>query len=240
MARRQYYLISTLLLCSSAAIAQEPTNEEAPTPSWFRLDSDSLGLQLWVGAVHSIGPIDIASNIYATSDTFAELDVGPTFSTGSVVRLTASPMIGIGFNWSEQRASTLVPQLLTILDSDFHYFESWAQLFMYSAFTDGADNIFYTRDFLLGKITEDFHFGVQVEATFVVNNEQDLLSLPVGGRTNVAYGENNLLGLFLGYETQESARQIPTGTFHTDPTGELVENTTERALVGRFTFIRTW
>ncbi len=45
-------------------------------------------------------------------------------------------------------------------------------------------------------------------------------SLPVGGRVNLAYGKNNTLGLFLGYETK-----APDGV---DGIG------------GRFTFIRTW
>ncbi len=214
--------------------------EEEGTPGWFRLDSDGLGLQLWVGATHSLGPVDIASDIYVDSGTFAEFDIGPAFSFGP---LALTPMVGIGFDWSEQRATTLIaPQLFTILDLDFIYFESWIQGFLYSPFTEGADNDLYTRNFLLAKLSDDFHVGPQMEATLALNNDRDTLSsLPVGGRINLAYGENNLLGLFLGYETQEDARQVPDGTATVDPvTGEPVDGTTERALVGRFTFVRTW
>jgi hypothetical protein len=214
--------------------------EEDGIPGWFRIDSDGLGLQLWVGATHSLGPVDIASDIYVDSGTFAEFDIGPAFSFGP---LALTPMVGIGFDWSEQRATSLIaPQLFTILDLDMIYFESWIQGFLYSPFTEGADNDLYTRNFLLAKLSDDFHIGPQMEATLALNNDRDTLSsLPVGGRINLAYGENNLLGLFLGYETQEDARQVTDGSETVDPvTGETVEGTTERALVGRFTFVRTW
>jgi len=226
---------------AAAPAAGEPAeDEEEGIPGWFRIDSDGLGLQLWVGATHSLGPVDLASDIYVDSGTFAEFDIGPAFSFGP---LALTPMVGIGFDWSEQRATTLIaPQLFTILDLDMIYFESWIQGFLYSPFTEGADNDLYTRNFLLAKLSDDFHIGPQMEATLALNNDRDTLSsLPVGGRINLAYGENNLLGLFLGYETQEDARQVADGTVTVDPvSGEPVEGTTERALVGRFTFVRTW
>ena len=49
----------------------------------------------------------------------------------------------------------------------------------------------------------------------------EVTSLPVGGRVNIAYGEKNTLGIFLGYETESD--------------GDLAD-----AIAGRFTFIRAW
>jgi hypothetical protein len=222
---------------AAAPAAGEPAeDEEEGIPGWFRIDSDGLGLQLWVGATHSLGPVDLASDIYVDSGTFAEFDIGPAFSFGP---LALTPMVGIGFDWSEQRATTLIaPQLFTILDLDMIYFESWIQGFLYSPFTEGADNDLYTRNFLLAKLSDDFHIGPQMEATLALNNDRDTLSsLPVGGRINLAYGENNLLGLFLGYQTQRDARVVDTGEVDAAGLPVLAE---DRALVGRFTFVRTW
>jgi len=228
-------LSATIVALSATTSAQEPAPpEDESIPGWFRVDHDLLALQLWVGAVHSLGPVDVATDIYVNSGTFGEFDIGPTFSFGPLI---LTPMAGIGFDWSEQRAVTVVaPQLFTILNLDPIYFESWIQVFVNSAFTEGADNNLYTRNFLLLKVTDDFHIGPQAEATIALNNDRDLLiSEPVGGRINLAYGENNLLGLFLGYETQEAARQVEIGV---DESGEPI--VAERGLAGRFTFIRNW
>jgi len=223
-----------------AAPAEAPaaSEEEGGIPGWFRIDSDGLALQLWVGATHSVGPVDIATDIYVDSGTFGEFDIGPSFSFGP---LALTPMAGIGFDWSQQKAVSLIaPQLFTILDLDPIYFESWIQVFLNSPFADGADNDFYTRDFLLLKATEDLHIGPQIEATIALNNKDardKVGSLPIGGRINLAYGANNTLGLFLGYETQKNARTVDTGELDANDVPIVAD---DRALVGRFTFVRTW
>ena len=63
--------------------------------------------------------------------------------------------------------------------------------------------------------------GPQVEVgTIGLGDEGGLSSMVVGGRANVGYGENNTLGVFVGFETQKGE----------DETG----------LTGRMTFVRTW
>ena len=229
-------IICALLTIPSIAFAEDVAakdKEEEETAGWFRLDSDALGLQLWAGAVHSVGPVDIASNIYVNSENFGELDIGPAFSFGSVSLL---PMAGIGFDWSDQRAVTIIaPQLFSIIDTRYLYFESWVQFFFNSVFEESAlgpgDDIFYTRNFLLYKMTEQVSVGPQAELTAVLNDGDNgnVVSFPVGGRINLGYGENNILGLFLGYETEKQARKR-----------EVESSVHDHGLVGRFSFIRFW
>jgi hypothetical protein len=168
--------------------------------------------------------------------TFAELDVGVSYAIGPVSLL---PMAGIGFDFGEmtddngtpddpdddttiepQATYIIAPQLFTIVDTQWVYFESWIQTFFNDVFIDGGTDYLYTRNFILVKPLEFFAVGPQIELTYEFNNPSDedekLASLPIGGRVNVGYGENNTLGLFLGYDVQ--AEQ----------------------LAGRFTFVRTW
>src|SRR5688572_21891352 len=45
--------------------AEEAAEEEdGGVPSWMRMDSDSLKLQLWFGATHDVGGVGIATDIY--------------------------------------------------------------------------------------------------------------------------------------------------------------------------------
>lgn len=197
--------------------------EEGSDPEgWFRIDSDGLGLQLWVGATHDVG-FDLATDIYVDSGTFAEFDIGPALTVSDEVLLI--PMAGIGFDWSAWQATTLIaPQLFTYLDFNPVYFESWIQAFLTSPFIDSGDNNLYFRNFLLFSLIPDWSIGPHVEFTLALNNDRDTLaSMQVGGATGINYGKNNQLLLFLGAETQDAAQ---------GPDGEM--------LVGRFTFVRTW
>ena len=48
------------------ASAQEPPEaaaEEPGVPGFFRMDADKYGLQLWAGATHSIGEVQIYSDV---------------------------------------------------------------------------------------------------------------------------------------------------------------------------------
>ncbi|MBN1655508.1 MAG: hypothetical protein JXA30_17205 [Deltaproteobacteria bacterium] len=227
-----YLLFLLIAMASLPAGAQEsqettaqPRQEEKSNPSgYFRVDTDILSTQLWAAATYDLGSgIGLASDIYVVG-TFAELDLGVAFSIGPVSLL---PMAGIGFEFGEgdddaptepQVASLIAPQLFTIVDSSWLYFESWIQIFFNEVFIDGATDSFYTRNFLLVKTFDFIAIGPQVEITYEFNNAagDELASLPLGGRVNVGYGENNTLGLFLGYDLK--AEQ----------------------LAGRFTFIRIW
>lgn len=222
---------------------EEPVEpEDEGVAGWFRIDSDALSLQLWVGATHSLGPVDIATDVYVTSGAFGEFDIGPVFTFGPV---SLTPMAGIGFDWSDRRTVTLIaPQLFSIVSAGPIYFESWIQLFFNSIFeeahTPGADT-FYTRNFLLLKLSEQFGIGPQMEATVALNDAagDGLLSLPVGGQVGLGYGKNNTLGLFLGYETEEEARTFDREALDEDG-AVLGSYEHDHGLVGRITFIRTW
>ncbi len=208
---------------------EAPAEAEEAVAGWFRVDTDSLGTQFWLGATHRVGGIDLASDIYVVG-SFAEFDIGPAFSFGN---LAVTPMIGIGFDFATTDVASLIaPQLFTIYELDKIYFESWIQLFLNDMFAEGSEDIAYTRNFLLYKLSDTVALGPQVEVSYRINDfegdmaagidpfDTGVVSLPIGGRLNLGYGKNNTLGLFVGYET------------------EAAEGAD--AVAGRFTFVRTW
>ena len=198
--------------------------EESSVSGWFRTDTDSLGTQIWFGASHSpsfLGSLSLDTDIYVV-DTFGELDVGigiPVVDSDSL-SLSFLPMIGIGFDYAAPNgpSSLIAPQLFTYLTAGSIYFESWIQGFFNSPFDYGDDSI-YTRNFLLLSLNDTLSVGPQVEVTLDLTNG-GLGGLAPGLRANVAYGENNTLGVFVGFETQKED----------DDTG----------ITGRMTFVRTW
>ena len=68
---------------ADAAPVDGEEEEEGGTSGWFRIDTDGLQTQFWVGATHSVGSFDIASDIYVVG-SFAEFDIGPSFSIGNL------------------------------------------------------------------------------------------------------------------------------------------------------------
>jgi len=222
-------------LAAPAALAQDAPAEtvtDAPgedegTPAWFRLDTDGLATQFWVGATHDLGAFKLASDIYVVGTT-AELDLGPSIAIGDA--LTLIPMAGIVFDFAaDKRKPTylVAPQLFTYLTLGKIYFESWIQSFLASPFADDdpttADdgNTLYTRNFLLINPVEGFGFGPHMEATWALNDAagDGLASMILGGAVQVEYGKNNILLLALGYDTKQE-------------TGDRIG--------GRFTFVRVW
>lgn len=226
---------------------EEMAAEEASSASgWFRTDTDSLGTQIWVGASHSpsfLGNLSLDTDIYVV-DTFGELDVGigiPVVDSDSM-SLSFLPMAGIGFDYASANGPSLLiaPQLFTYLTAGSIYFESWIQVFLESPFvgegeevgheivgnkvehtidpTSAADS-FYTRNFILYSLNETLSVGPQLEVGLDLT-EGGLSSLVPGLRANVAYGENNTLGVFVGFETQKEDE--------------------DTGITGRMTFVRTW
>ncbi|WP_438010207.1 hypothetical protein WME89_17080 [Sorangium sp. So ce321] len=217
----------------------EPKAEESPIASWFRFDADNLGLQLWAGAAHQLGPISLSSDIYITPLLgTAEFDIGPAFTAGPV---TINPMIGFAFNFQTQQPAALVaPQLFTYIDVKPVYFESWILGSFSSMFNESIQNYFYSRDFLLFYPTDDFGIGPHLELTIDANevvtavddpttvgvdegvvDDTGLSSLQLGGVIGLNYGTGNKLLLYLGYETQK-------------------ESQLNDKLAGRFTFIHNF
>ena len=205
---------------------EEMAEEESSSASgWFRTDTDGLGTQIWFGASHSpsfLGSLSLDTDIYVV-DTFGELDVGigiPVVDSDTM-SLSFLPMVGIGFDYAAPNgpSSLIAPQLFTYLTAGSIYFESWIQGFFNSMFDEDAGDSFYTRNFVLLSLNDTLSVGPQIEVTLDLT-EGGLGSMVVGGRANVAYGENNTLGVFVGFETQKGD----------DDTG----------ITGRMTFVRTW
>ncbi len=212
---------------------EDMAEEEASGASgWFRTDTDSLGTQIWVGASHSpdfLGSLSFDTDIYVVG-TFGELDLGlgiPVVASESL-ELTFLPMVGIGFDYAaaDGPSSLIAPQLFTYLTAGSIYFESWIQGFFNSPFDYGDDSL-YTRDFILYSVNDTIAIGPQVEATIGLGDEGGLSSLVVGARANVGYGENNTLGIFVGFETQPQE----------DDEGNEIEQT---GITGRMTLFREW
>ena len=198
--------------------------ESSSASGWFRTDTDSLGTQIWVGASHSpsfLGGLSLDTDIYVVG-TFGELDVGlgiPVVDSDSL-SLSFLPMVGIGFDYAAPNgpSSLIAPQLFTYLEAGSIYFESWIQGFFNSPFDYGDDAI-YTRNFLLLSLNDTLSVGPQVEVTLDLTNG-GLGGLAPGLRANVAYGENNTLGVFVGFETQKEDE--------------------DTGITGRMTFVRSW
>ena len=205
---------------------EEMAEADSSTSGWFRMDTDSLGTQLWVGASHSpsfLGSLSLDTDIYVV-DTFGEFDLGigiPVVDSDSL-SLSFLPMVGIGFDYAAPNgpSSLIAPQLFTYLTAGSIYFESWIQGFFNSMFDEDAGDSFYTREFILYSLNDTVAIGPQVETTLDLGDDGGLSSFVVGGRVNLGYGENNTLGLFVGYEVEKGD----------DDTG----------ITGRMTFVRTW
>lgn len=220
--------------------------EESDISGWFRTDTDSLGTQIWFGGSYPLGSVSIDSDIYVVG-TFAEFDlgVGIPVADSESLSLTLLPMVGIGFDYESANgpSSLIAPQLFTYLTAGSIYFESWIQGFFNTPFNEDGQVVnheiedksgkhtveddliidsIYTRDFILYSVTDNIAIGPQVEATIELGDDGGLSSLIVGGRINMAYGEDNTLGLFVGVETQ------------------MEEDSEDTGLTGRMTFVRTW
>jgi hypothetical protein len=145
--------------------------------------------------------------------------------------LSINPAVGIvvDFGHNVERPTGLVaPQLFIILEAGAVYFESWIQFFFQDLFAKDyapARDYLYNRDFLLVVLNRYFAIGPQFEIDLTFHNAggDSIASLPFGGRMNLSFGDGNVLGVFLGYEFDKTAKGP-------DASG----------LTGRFTFHRYW
>ena len=218
-------------LACPMAVAQDVPVEPSDAGSvvgWLRIDLDRHGLQPWVGAAYRLGETaDLNADVYMR-DVSARYDLGVTFYLGP---LSLNPALGLvmDFHPEVMRCTGLTaPQLYTILEIGSVYFESWIHFHFNDLFAPDdapARDYFYTRNFLLFVLSRQMAIGPQIEAdTTFRNSGGDLLaSLSLGGRVNLGFGPGNVLGAFLGYELDDSARGPNAG-----------------ALAGRFTFLRYW
>ncbi len=210
----------------AAATPLVATPPEPPPPGYLRLEDDYLsGLQVYAGVTYPLSnSFGLTSGIYVaenypalsvgnanTPPTLAqswwsEFDIGPTLTLGPVaITLEA----GIAFDWAAKRAIALnSPQLYTTVDISKVHFESWIWTILYSPFNTPTNDYIHTRNWLLYKLTGAFSAGPELEFNINLNDKygkNGLVSLPLGGRVELAFGANTI-ALFLGYQTDKDSR----------------------------------
>ena len=226
-----YRFILILVIVSIVAIASfsvqaesdenELASEKSNIPGWFRVDTDSLGTHFLIGATHSVDGISLESNIFI-DDTIGEFDFGVSIPAvkGNSFSITLLPMLGLGFDYAAPDGPLAIyPHLFIFMPAGNLFFKSWTIGTLYSVFDEDTSNELYTRNYLTYSLNKTLAIGPQVEAV-LVGNSVGLVSFVVGPRINIGYGENNTLGILVGYDTKKAEEQ--TG------------------LTGRLSFTRRW
>ena len=211
------------------AIEEKPMEEKPKITGWFQIDVDSLGPYFLIGASHPLGGgISFDSNIYVNGNPgpdgstqyLGEFDMGVSFPViaNDSMALLLTPMLGVGFNYaSADGPYALYPQIFAILPAGKIFGFHWTIGTVKSIFDDKSLNGLYNRNYLTYALNDIVAVGPQFET---VLEGSKLLFLNFGGRLNINYGENNTLGLYVGYETKKGE----------DETG----------LTGRMNFTRRW
>ena len=179
--------------------AAAPEADDGMT-AWFRVDADALGTQFWAGGSHPLGPVGLAVNGIMLG-AIGEMDVGLDLRAGGV---RVVPVVGMSFDFANENAKGITaPRVITTFAGGPIYFESWLQLTFDSPFEETAADLFYTRNFLLFRAADWIAIGPQLELTYQLNHEKEVVSLPIGGHLELRHGEKNRLSFFLGYDTDE-------------------------------------
>ena len=189
--------------------------EKSRIPGWFRVDTDSLGTHFLIGATHSVGGASLESNIFI-DDTVGEFDLGVSIPAvkGEGFSITLLPMIGLGFDFAVPDGPLAIyPHLFIFMPAGNLFFKSWTISTLYSVFDEDRSNELYTRNYITYSLNKTVAIGPQVEAV-LVGNSVGLVSFVVGPRINIGYGENNTLGILVGYDTKKAEE-------HTGLTGRL-------------------
>ncbi len=207
--------------------------EEKPNISgWFQIDIDSLGPYFLIGASHPLGDgISFDSNIYVNGNPgidgsrkyLGEFDMGISFPViaNDSMALLLTPMLGIGFNYATPDGPyALYPQIFAILPAGKIFGFHWTISTLSSIFDDESLNELYNRTYFTYALNDTVAIGPQFESVLGLGGDGGLWVLNFGGRINIGYGENNTLGIYVGYETKKEEGQ--TG------------------LTGRMNFTRRW
>ena len=226
-----YKFPSILIIVGIVAIASfsvqaesdesEAAPEKSPVPGWFRVDTDSLGTHFLIGATHSVGGLSLESNIFI-DDTIGEFDLGVSIPAvkGEGLSLILLPMVGLGYDFAAPDGPLAVyPHLFVFMPAGNLFLKSWTIGTLYSLFDEDKSNEVYTRNYFTYSLNKTLAIGPQVEAV-IVGGGVGLVSFVVGPRINIGYGENNTLGILVGYDTEKKEEQ--TG------------------LTGRLSFTRRW
>ena len=199
----------------------EMAAEKPRIPGWFRVDTDSLGTHFLIGATHSVGGVSLESNIFI-DDTIGEFDLGVSIPAvkGDSFSLTVLPMLGLGYDFAAPDGPLAIyPHLFIFMPAGNLFFKSWTIGTLYSVFDEDRSNELYTRNCITYSLNKTVAVGPQVEAV-LVGNSVGLVSLVIGPRINIGYGENNTLGILVGYDTKKVEEQM--------------------GLTGRLSFTRRW
>ena len=218
-------IISIVAIASFSVQAEsdegETAAEESHIPGWFRVDTDSLGTHFLIGATHSVGGLSLESNIFI-DDTIGEFDLGlsiPAVKSDNF-SVTLLPMLGLGYDFAAPDGPLAIyPHLFVFIPAGKFFLKSWTIGTLYSVFDEDKSNEVYTRNYITYSLNKILAIGPQVEAVFV-GGGVGLVSFVLGPRINIGYGENNTLGILVGYDTKKED----------DQTG----------LTGRLSFTRRW
>jgi len=199
----------------------EAAAEESHIPGWFRVDTDSLGTHFLIGATHFVGGLSLESNIFI-DDTIGEFDLGVSIPAvkGEGLSVTLLPMLGLGYDFaSPDGPLAIYPHLFVFMPAGKLFLKSWTIGTLYSVFDEDRNNEVYTRNYITYSLNKTFAIGPQIEAV-IVGSGVGLVSFVLGPRINIGYGQNNTLGILVGYDTKKGE----------DQTG----------LTGRLSFTRRW
>ncbi len=199
----------------------EAAAEKSHTPGWFRVDTDSLGTHFLIGATHTVGGLSLESNIFI-DDTIGEFDLGVSIPAvkGEGLSIILLPMLGLGYDFAAPDGPLAVyPHLFVFMPAGKLFLKSWTIGTLYSVFDEDRTNEVYTRNYVTYSLNKTLAIGPQVEAV-IVGGDVGLVSFVVGPRINIGYGENNTLGILVGYDTKKGENQ--TG------------------MTGRLSFTRRW
>ena len=219
-------IITCIVAIASFSVQAESDENEAAAetsriPGWFRVDTDSLGTHFLIGATHSVGGLSLESNIFI-DDTIGEFDLGVSIPavTGEGLSIILLPMLGLGYDFAAPDGPLAIyPHLFVFVPAGKIFLKSWTIGTLYSVFDEDKNNEVYTRNYITYSLNKTLAIGPQVEAV-VVGGGVGLVSFVVGHRINIGYGENNTLGILVGYDTKKEE----------DQTG----------LTGRLSFTRRW
>ena len=219
-------IITCIVAIASFSVQAESDENEAAAetsriPGWFRVDTDSLGTHFLIGATHSVGGLSLESNIFI-DDTIGEFDLGVSIPavTGEGLSIILLPMLGLGYDFAAPDGPLAIyPHLFVFVPAGKIFLKSWTIGTLYSVFDEDKNNEVYTRNYITYSLNKTLAIGPQVEAV-VVGGGVGLVSFVVGHRINIGYGENNTLGILVGYDTKKEEEQ--TG------------------LTGRLSFTRRW
>lgn len=211
---------------------EKPMEEKPKVTGWFQIDVDSLGPYFLIGASHPLGGgISFDSNIYVNGNPafdgspryLGEFDMGISFPViaNDSMALLLTPMLGVGFNYASPNGPyALYPQIFAILPAGKIFGFHWTINTLSSIFDDKSLNELYNRTYFTYALNDIVAVGPQFESVLGLGDGGGLWALNFGGRVNIGYGENNTLGIYVGYETKKDEG--------------------ETGLTGRMNFTRRW